>query len=201
MSGGAGNDTYIVGSIGDQTIESAGGGTDTVKSSISWTLASYIERLELQGSGNLNGTGNALANTIRGNSGDNTLKGGAGNDFLAGALGKDTLVGGAGADTFFFDTALGAGNVDTITDFDVPSDTIRLENSVFKAIVGTGILTAAQFVKNASGKAMDANDRIIYETDTGRLIYDSNGSASGGAVEFAVLKPGLALTAADFVIV
>ncbi|WP_210320106.1 calcium-binding protein [Pseudaminobacter soli (ex Zhang et al. 2022)] len=59
MSGGTGNDIYYVDSTGDQTIEAAGAGTDTVRAYISWTLASNLERLELQGSGNLNGTGNA----------------------------------------------------------------------------------------------------------------------------------------------
>jgi Ca2+-binding RTX toxin-like protein len=64
--------------------------------------------------------------------------------------------------------------------------------------VGTGTLSAAQFVANASGTAQDANDRIIYETDTGKLLFDSNGSAAGGAVQFATVSPGLALTNARF---
>jgi Ca2+-binding RTX toxin-like protein len=63
------------------------------------------------------------------------------------------------------------------------------------------VLTAAQFAANASGTAQDASDRIIYETDTGKLFYDSNGSTAGGAVQFALLGTGLALTNADFFIV
>ena len=51
------------------------------------------------------------------------------------------------------------------------------------------------------GVAQDALDRIIYETDTGKLIYDSNGDAAGGAVHFATLTAGLALTNADFLII
>jgi Ca2+-binding RTX toxin-like protein len=192
MVGGAGNDTYLVASAGDRTIEAAGGGTDTVRSYVTWTLAANVERLELLGTANLNGTGNALANTLVGNSGSNILNGGAGNDYMAG---------GAGNDTFFFNTALGASNIDTITDYNVAQDTVRLENGIFTALVGTGTLTAAQFVKNASGIATDANDRIIYETDTGKLFYDSNGSAAGGQVQFAKLAAGLALTASDFFIV
>jgi serralysin len=62
-------------------------------------------------------------------------------------------------------------------------------------------LTAAQFRANASGTAQDASDRIIYETDTGRLVYDNNGSNAGGAVQFATLDAGLAVTNADFLIV
>jgi Ca2+-binding RTX toxin-like protein len=192
MAGGAGNDIYYVDNGVDKTAEAAGGGTDTVRSSVTWTLAANVERLELLGTANLSGTGNALSNTLVGNSGSNVLNGGAGNDYMAG---------GAGNDTFFFNTALGASNIDTITDYNVVQDTIRLENGIFTALVGTGTLTAAQFVKNASGTATDANDRIIYETDTGKLFYDSNGSAAGGQVQFAKLAAGLALTASDFFIV
>ncbi|RJG40892.1 calcium-binding protein [Mesorhizobium sp. DCY119] len=192
MVGGAGNDIYYVSSTGDQTIEAAGGGTDTVRSYVNWTLAANVERLELLGAGNLNGVGNSLANTIAGTTGSN---------FINGAAGSDYLVGGAGNDTFFFNTALGTSNIDTIADYNVAQDTIRLENGIFTALVGTGTLTAAQFVKNASGTATDANDRIIYETDTGKLFYDSNGSAAGGQVQFAKLAAGLALTSSDFFIV
>jgi Ca2+-binding RTX toxin-like protein len=105
-----------------------------------------------------------------------------------------------GNDIFMFNTAL-AGNIDAITDFNVANDKIRLENAIFTAIAGTGVLTAAQFVANASGTALDASDRVIYETDTGRLIYGANGNTAGGAVQFATLDAGLALTNADFFIV
>lgn len=62
-------------------------------------------------------------------------------------------------------------------------------------------MLAGEFISNTSGQAQDANDRIIYETDTGRVWYDSNGNASGGNYLFADLASGLALTNADFVIV
>ncbi len=111
------------------------------------------------------------------------------------------LTGGLGADTFAFGSSLQASIVDTITDFNVAADTIRLDNAVFSAIVGTGTLSLAQFAANASGTAQDASDRIIYETDTGKLFYDSNGSAAGGAIQFAKLGAGLALTNADFTVI
>ncbi|NGN44545.1 matrixin family metalloprotease, partial [Mesorhizobium sp. CGMCC 1.15528] len=84
MTGGTGNDIYIVSSTGDRTIEYAGQGTDIVRAFTHWTLAANIERLELQGSANLVGTGNSLNNTIVGNSGANTLRGAAGHDYLTG---------------------------------------------------------------------------------------------------------------------
>jgi Ca2+-binding RTX toxin-like protein len=56
-------------------------------------------------------------------------------------------------------------------------------------------------VKNTTGLAADANDRIIYETDTGRLFYDSNGNAAGGSVHFATLAPNVALSNVDFQVI
>jgi Ca2+-binding RTX toxin-like protein len=84
MRGGAGDDIYIVAAAGDVTAEDPGQGTDTVRSYINWTLGANVERLELQGAGNLNGTGNALNNTLVGNSGANILSGGNGNDYMVG---------------------------------------------------------------------------------------------------------------------
>jgi len=125
MVGGAGNDIYIVAAAGDQTIEAANGGTDTVRSYINWTLANNVERLELQGSSNLNGTGNTLNNTLVGNSGNNSLSGGDGNDYIVGGAGNDTLNGGAGNDTLIGgagrDILIGGTGNDTF-DFDLVSD-------------------------------------------------------------------------------
>ena len=86
MTGGAGNDTYVVDDVGDVVIESASEGTDTVQSSVSYTLAANVENLTLTGSGNISGNGNGVANAITGNSGDNTLDGGAGADTMTGGL-------------------------------------------------------------------------------------------------------------------
>jgi hypothetical protein len=63
------------------------------------------------------------------------------------------------------------------------------------------VLTAAQFAANASGTALAASDCIIYETDTGNLFYDADGSSGGGHYLVATLDAGLALTNADFFIV
>jgi len=192
MKGGVGHDLYYVDSAGDVAIEASGQGIDRVISSVSYSLAGqYVEKLTLTGSGNISGTGNSLANTLVGN---------AGNNFLNGGTGSDVLTGGLGADTFVFRDAVGASNIDMITDFNVAADTIQLDNAVFSAIVGTGTLSLAQFTANASGTAQDATDRIVYETDTGKLFYDSNGNAAGGSIQFAKLSSGLALTNADFTV-
>jgi serralysin len=98
MSGGLGNDTYVVDNVGDVVTENSGEGTDTVKATINYTLGANVEYLTLSGATNLNGTGNALDNVIRGNSGDNVLDGGFGNDSIIANAGNDTLIGGDGND-------------------------------------------------------------------------------------------------------
>jgi Ca2+-binding RTX toxin-like protein len=193
MTGAGGNDIYVVDNTGDTTVEAASGGTDLVQASVNWTLSSEVENLTLTGSGALNGTGNALINTILGNSGANIINGAAGND---------VLTGGSAADIFVFDSALNATtNIDQITDYNVIDDTIRLENAIFTALTTTGTLAAAAFVANTSGTATTTSHRVIYETDTGKLFYDSNGSTSGGSTQFATLAIGLSLTNSDFVVI
>ena len=101
LSGGAGNDTYMLGS-GDQVVEAANGGSDTVQAGFTYTLGSNVENLTLTGAGAINGTGNALNNVLTGNNANNVLSAAGGNDTLRGGLGNDTVNGGSGNDTFFF---------------------------------------------------------------------------------------------------
>ena len=92
MVGGTGNDTYVIDNAGDVVTESLNEGTDSVSSSVTYTIGANVENLTLTGSGNINGTGNGLANVITGNSGNNTLDGGAGADTMAGGDGNDIYV-------------------------------------------------------------------------------------------------------------
>ena len=92
MIGGAGNDTYVVDAAGDVVTELARQGTDTVQSSVTYTLGANVENLSLTGAAAINATGNTLDNMLTGNSGNNVLSGGAGNDTMIGGLGNDTYV-------------------------------------------------------------------------------------------------------------
>ncbi|HWK67965.1 MAG TPA: PQQ-dependent sugar dehydrogenase [Rhizobiaceae bacterium] len=203
LIGGAGGDTYNLDNETDSIIDTAG--NDTITTTISRTLADHaaIENLTLLGVAPINGTGNGLANVLRGNGAGNVLNGGAGNDVLLGGSGNDTLTGGVGNDSFVFNAAPNAvTNVDAITDFDVLADIFRLDDAVMPGLGSTlGTLEASKFWKSMEGVAHDADDRVVYDIDSGNLFYDSNGNAAGGATLLGRLTPNLALTNADFVVI
>lgn len=141
--------------------------------------------------------GNAVANTFTGNGGVDIINGWFGNDILTGGLGNDF---------FLFSTAPNSGtNRDTITDFSAPNDTIRLSKAAFTAFSAVTVgstLSAAAFKANATGTATEPDDRIIYNTANGFLVYDVNGNAAGGATIFAQLSLAPAgVSNLDFVIV
>jgi Ca2+-binding RTX toxin-like protein len=92
MTGGFGNDTYVLDNAGDTVVEASGGGTDTVQSSLNYSLGMDVENLTLTGSAAIDGTGNTLDNLITGNEANNVLTGGDGTDTLLGNGGDDTLV-------------------------------------------------------------------------------------------------------------
>lgn len=198
LQGFAGNDTYVVDSAADRVVEAAGGGNaDRVNASVSFALADgqQIETLgttSVAGTAAINLTGNAFAQTVFGNAGGNVLDGGAG---------ADTLSGFGGADTFLFRTALGSGNVDHITDFSVVADTMKLDNAIFKGLLDGALSSSAFKDLGASGAAVDANDRILYDHNTGALSFDADGSGAGKAVQFATLDNHALLSFQDFVIV
>jgi len=197
MFGGAGNDIYSVDNARDIVTENANAGTDTIRTSVTLTLRDNFENLVLLGSGIINGVGNALANTMSGNSAVNFLNGQGGADLINGGGGNDVLYGSLGADRFVFSTAL-ASNIDRIGDFNTTDDTIVLENAIFTGLAA-GVLAADAF--RIGGTAADPTDRIIYNSNTGALLFDANGNAAGGAVQFATLAAHLALTNNDFLII
>jgi ELWxxDGT repeat protein len=135
MGGGAGNDVYTVDNVDDVVTELAAGGLDAISASVTFTLGAEVERLVLTGAGNIDGTGNELANVITGNAGNNLLRGEDGNDTLNGWLGADTMEGGAGNDVYTVDNAddvvteIAAGGLDIVNasaSFTLGADVERL---------------------------------------------------------------------------
>ncbi|MCK8787787.1 hypothetical protein M0638_25865, partial [Roseomonas sp. NAR14] len=114
MLGGTGDDTYVLDSPGDEVVENANAGNDTIMAPFSYTLGLHLENLVLTGTGSFYGAGNAYDNRITANNsgdslfgaeGNDTLTGGTGNDYLDGGTGIDTMAGGAGDDTYIVDNA------------------------------------------------------------------------------------------------
>ena len=88
-------------------------------------------------------------------------------------------------------------NVDDILDFVAADDSILLDRSVFGGIASNGALDASAFA--AGTAAQDADDRILYDSVTGRIFYDADGVGGAAAVLFARVDAGTVLTSADFV--
>jgi Ca2+-binding RTX toxin-like protein len=151
MTGGAGNDIYYVDDAGDRTVEDAGGGTDVVRASLSWTLAANVEQLELQGSANLDGTGNELNNRLTGNSGDNVLSGLGGSDTILGGDGADTLIGGKGNDLM-----TGGAGADTF---------VVLAESVYSSKAPAGAKLEIDFVYDLKASEGDKLDLSAIDAD------------------------------------
>ena len=192
MYGLGGNDMYYVDNAGDVVVEAVGGGNDRVLASVDYALASHAEVEHLSTTDN---AGTAAIN-LAGNGFGQMLWGNAGNNVLNGLGGNDLLYGLGGADTFVFSTALGAGNIDTIADYEA-ADTIRLNPAIFSALP-LGILAASAFRLGTA--ALDADDRIIYNQSTGALFYDADGVGGAAQIQFATLANHFALTASEFVV-
>ena len=122
------------------------------------------------------------------------LSGGAGNDILNGG---DPL--GGTQDKFLFDTPLDAAtNVDTITDFNSPDDIFWLDSTIFTTLTSGNVISPNQFcIYNGT---LDGDDRIVYDQTSGEIMYDPDGSGIAGAIQFAQVTPGQAITYDDFLV-
>jgi Ca2+-binding RTX toxin-like protein len=216
LEGGAGNDAYFIDTFSidgissndDLVIELAGGGVDTVNSSLSYILTDNVENLTLTGTGAINGTGNDLDNSLRGNSNDNvilglngadTINGNNGDDRLFGGEGNDIISGGSNSDTLYGeagnDTLLGGSEHDDL-DGGAGNDTLNGQSGSDVLIGGLGrdLLTGGagdndSFVFGLNDSTMSASSCDVindFETgfDTIRLSFLSG--ASGNYTETSV---------------
>jgi Ca2+-binding RTX toxin-like protein len=164
-----------------------------------------------------NYTGDAKANVVFGSStadklnggkgsdflqaaeGNDIVIGGAGNDWIAGGTGHDKLTGSGGNDAFVFDESP-AKSIDVITDFVTGHDMIWLDHTVFTALKA-GPVDEDQFVKNLSGKAVTADNHLIFEKDTGKIYYDSDGLGGAAGVVIAQLGDHQKIGSEDFLVI
>ncbi len=218
MAGGKGNDTYLVDSSGDAVTEMAGEGTDTVRSSITYTLGANVESLVLTGSLAINGTGNGLDSKITGNAaanrltgfggadrldgsgGADTVNGGAGSDALTGGPGRDALIGGTGADVFVF-TALGdsspsRASADVIADFGPGAD--RIDVSAIDARLATPGADDFTFVGTGAFTG-DGQMRAVQSGSDTLLLFNTGGDRVAEMIVVLTGVKAALLTAVDFI--
>jgi Ca2+-binding RTX toxin-like protein len=176
LTGGQGDDTYVVDNAGDHITELAGEGRDVVESSLDWQLGDNLEDLVLTGDAAINGTGNAADNVIHGNDGANRLEGGAGTDRLYGGLGDDYLVVESAADRVFEYEGEGTDTIERRFETN-----LVLDNNVENLVLGTSVVTG-----NGNGLAnriqgnAGANKLSGLDGDDTLLGLDGNDSLWGG---------------------
>ena len=131
-------------------------------------------------------SGDENVNNLTGGSGEDAIAGQGGDDFIVGGNDSDTLAGGAGADRFVYVSSSEGG--DTIADFEVGTDRIVIVEATFASGAGlsSGVLSSDAFFLDSA--AVDANDRFGYNSSTGEVFFDADGSGAGGAEVLATLE-------------
>ena len=194
MLGGMGNDDYIVDATADKIVEAAGGGTDEVFASATYTLADNVENVTLTGTDDIDATGNTAANTMLGNSGANALNGGAAGDILESGAGADELNGGTGEDTMSGGTGDDVYYVDRIADVVVEengegTDTVFARSSATLSANVESLVLQGTGTFNGTGNTLDNlifgnNSKNLLKGLGGDDVLEGNGGAdvlTGGA--------------------
>jgi Ca2+-binding RTX toxin-like protein len=135
---------------------------------------------------------------LRGGAGNNTLLGTINKDFIYGGAGSDTMTGGLGADTFKYLSSTEGG--DTITDFLAGVDKLQVTGTGFGNLAA-GALNGANFVSGAAPTATAAAPQFLYNSTSGVLSFDADGTGGGVAVNLVTLVGHPALVSTDIVVV
>ncbi|MCC7036339.1 MAG: calcium-binding protein, partial [Alphaproteobacteria bacterium] len=189
MAGGLGDDTYFLDNASDSVTEGVGEGTDTVNAGFTYTLAADFENLNLNGTGNFNGTGNASDNIINGNSGNNTLdgvsgtdtlNGGDGNDVLAVHSGAEVINGGNGTDTVVSDVTYSLGSATSVENLTLSA--LAAAGTTATGTTGSNVITGNGNANTLDGGGAGGSDTLIggAGNDT-YIVYNTGDVVSEGA--------------------
>jgi Ca2+-binding RTX toxin-like protein len=191
LLGGLGDDTYIVDAL-DTLVELANQGTDVVQAGISYTLGDNLENLVLTGNSSINGTGNALNNTLVGNSANNIFNGAAGTDFVSYAYSNygvrvDLSNTGSqytyqGYDTFVsIEGVIGTDDSDTLTGNDLANILIGgADSDILNGGAGNDTLDGGSGVDRMTGG--DGSD-LYYVDNVDDVVSETNAVASTGGTD------------------
>ncbi|EDL47730.1 peroxidase family protein [Erythrobacter sp. SD-21] len=211
MDGGLGDDIIHVNNAGDVVEEAVGEGFDQVGTTVNYVLTAgaEVEVFFAKGSGDINLTGNSLANSIWGNNGANTLQGGAGDDVIGGGAGDDTIRGGLGNDTLYGvdgndlfeqrgaldgrDFVNGGAGIDTWQLVAGAGEDYTIYTRAEALAAGiTGLNIATEIVVTLNGSD---NASVIAELDNiEEIVVDSLDVASGGAANGGTTASGASVT-------
>jgi len=151
-----------------------------------WTVTSIGKATTIVGS--------MFDDTLTGGAGGDHLDGGAGNDLLIGGKLATTMTGGDGADRFRLNGTKGVTTAHIITDFTSGTDRIELDLKAYKMLIAGQQADSALAYGTA---AQTPNQHLIYDSASGHLWYDVDGSGKKAAVLIGVLGHDTPLKAAD----
>jgi Ca2+-binding RTX toxin-like protein len=177
LQGGLGDDTYVVDVATDVVTENLNEGIDTVKSSVTLTLANNVENLTLTGATAINGTGNALNNVLTGNSAVNALDGGVGADTLAGGAGNDIYTVDNLNDVIVENANEGADQVNSSITYTLSANVENLTLTGTSNINATGNAAANVLTGNAGNNVLDGgvgNDSMVGGAGNDTYVVDSS---------------------------
>ena len=188
LIGGAGNDVYIVDNVNDQVVESAGQGSDTLYTSVNYTLPANVEVMLLQGSANLQVNGNALANTIYGNSGNNIIDGSGGADILIGGAGNDIYIVDNAGDQVIESVNGGSDTLYTSVNYTLSAN---VEVMVLQGVAGLQVIGNAltnTIYGNAGNNVVDGGggtDILVGGGGSDRFVFHAGQASGDTIVDFA----------------
>jgi hypothetical protein len=83
------------------------------------------------------------------------------------------------------------------------TDTLAISAAGFGGglVAGTPLVAGSTFIADANPTATTTDGTFLYDTDSGNLSWDTDGTGVGGSVLIAELTPALALTADDFTVI
>lgn len=199
MAGGDGDDTYIVDNAGDQVIEYANKGNDTIVSSIDYTLGSNVENLTLTGDAT-RAIGNLMDNRLSGNDGDNLLAGGGGRDTLIGGRGNDRYVVDGAEDSILEQANEGIDSVESSVSYGLSDNLENLTLTGSADLGGTGNAGANLIVGNAGRNRLDGgagDDTLIGGGGDDTYVVDSSADrvveVAGGGQDQVIASADYAL--------
>ena len=187
LVGGTGNDLFVVNSAGDIVTVGAIHGTDTIRSSVSYTASPNVADLTLMGTSALVGTGNALANILTANSGADTLVAGSGTATLVGGSGNDTFVVNSATD-LVNDTSTAATNtLNSSVNYTLPTDVNNLVFTGTTALIGTANSANDTLTSNAGADTLvgSTGNETFVVTNGGVVVQDSSTTASNAIIASA----------------